>query len=339
MTDENKASFEREIKLEQQLADMTKDRNWHKQAYQGLVNGLADTASLQATIAQLQATLAAREARIRELEDWQNIVLGSGTDQETVIRMAANEYTKTAVQCWKDHTKKIEAERDAAVQEVERLKKEYIRYKLECYDVRRQLAASQQRVRELELDVTHRDRTVQEHIAKQQELQATLAAREARIEQWEASQAAMRKERQEAIEYLERLFFSMAPQCVSLGNLLGVCTQVDNAICGLKDQRDAAVQEAGRLQLTWTTARPTVAGNYWVRALMMHAGGFERGSFIVLFDGKVAFIAIGTRNEVIPIEVSSMKDSEWAGPIPLPTEAQQAGGSSGGEANHEGVGA
>ena len=68
MTDENKASFEREIKLEQQLADMTKDRNWHKQAYQGLVNGLADTASLQATIAQLQATLAAREARIQDLQ-------------------------------------------------------------------------------------------------------------------------------------------------------------------------------------------------------------------------------------------------------------------------------
>lgn len=73
-------------------------------------------------LAQLQATLAAREARIRELEDWQNIVLGSGTDQETVIRMAANEYTKTAVQCWKEHTKKIEAERDAAAQEAGRLK-------------------------------------------------------------------------------------------------------------------------------------------------------------------------------------------------------------------------
>lgn len=104
-------------------------------------------------------------------------------------------------------------------------------------------------------------------------------------------------------------------------------TQIDLCI----KERDAAVQEAGRLQLTWTTARPTVAGNYWVRALMMHAGGFERGSFIVLFDGKVAFIA--TRNEVIPIEVSSMKDSEWAGPIPLPMEAQQARGSSGGAAN------
>ena len=71
---------------------------------------------------QLQATLAAREARIAELEDWQKIVLGSGTEQETVIRMAANEYTKTAVQCWKDHTKKIEAERDAAVQEAGRLR-------------------------------------------------------------------------------------------------------------------------------------------------------------------------------------------------------------------------
>jgi len=47
-------------------------------------------------------------------------------------------------------------------------------------------AKLQARVQELELDVTHRDRTVQEHIAKQQELQATLTEREARIAELEA---------------------------------------------------------------------------------------------------------------------------------------------------------
>lgn len=41
-----------------------------------------------------------------------------------------------------------------------------------------ELTMAQARVKELELDVTHRDRTIQEHIAKQSELQATLAARE-----------------------------------------------------------------------------------------------------------------------------------------------------------------
>lgn len=39
---------------------------------------------------------------IQELEEWKKIVTGSGTDQETVIRMAATEYTKVAVQSWKE---------------------------------------------------------------------------------------------------------------------------------------------------------------------------------------------------------------------------------------------
>lgn len=40
--------------------------------------------------------------RIQELEQWQNIVTGTGTDQEAVIRMAATEYTKVAIQAWKE---------------------------------------------------------------------------------------------------------------------------------------------------------------------------------------------------------------------------------------------
>lgn len=38
----------------------------------------------------------------------------------------------------------------------------------------------------------------------------------------------------EAYQYLKRLFLHMAPQCCVLPDLLGVCTQVDNAIAGLK---------------------------------------------------------------------------------------------------------
>lgn len=70
----------------------------------------------------LQATLTEREVRIKELEDWQKIVLGSGTDQETVIRMAASEYTKTAVQCWKDKVEQLAKELDAARQDAARLR-------------------------------------------------------------------------------------------------------------------------------------------------------------------------------------------------------------------------
>lgn len=45
---------------------------------------------------------AEQRQRIEELEEWKRIVLGTGTDQEAVIRMAATEYTKVAVQCWKE---------------------------------------------------------------------------------------------------------------------------------------------------------------------------------------------------------------------------------------------
>lgn len=55
-------------------------------------------------------TIETQAQRIGELEDWQKIVIGSGTDQETVIRMAAAEYTKTAVQCWKNKVAELEAE-------------------------------------------------------------------------------------------------------------------------------------------------------------------------------------------------------------------------------------
>ena len=67
-------------------------------------------------------TIAALRQRVerveRKLDEWQRIVIGSGTDQETVIRMAASEYTETAVSCWKEHTEKLTAalaERDRTI--------------------------------------------------------------------------------------------------------------------------------------------------------------------------------------------------------------------------------
>lgn len=48
------------------------------------------------------AVIEQQAKKIQELEDWQKIVTGTGTDQEAVVRMAATEYTKVAVQCWKE---------------------------------------------------------------------------------------------------------------------------------------------------------------------------------------------------------------------------------------------
>lgn len=58
---------------------------------------------------------AEQRAEIARLAEWQRIVLGTGTDQEAVIRMAAAEYTKTAIQCWKEKCAQQE-------QEIERLR-------------------------------------------------------------------------------------------------------------------------------------------------------------------------------------------------------------------------
>ena len=64
----------------------------------------------QSEEAQLQAALDAEREKVKELEEWQRVVVGTGTDQEAVVRMAATEYTKTAVQCWKDENAKLTAQ-------------------------------------------------------------------------------------------------------------------------------------------------------------------------------------------------------------------------------------
>ena len=76
MDDPNKASFSREIKLELRVREL--------------------------------------EAQVKVLEEWKQIILGTGTDQEAVIRMAAAEYTEVAVQCWRDANAKLEARVKAA---------------------------------------------------------------------------------------------------------------------------------------------------------------------------------------------------------------------------------
>lgn len=69
-----------------------------------------------------QATIAALQARVKELEEWKRIVTGAGTDQESVIRLAAHEYTKIAVQCWKEANAKLESQLTQRTAECDALK-------------------------------------------------------------------------------------------------------------------------------------------------------------------------------------------------------------------------
>ena len=62
-----------------------------------------------AALENLTQQLTASEQRVKELEEWQTIVIGSGHEKETVIRMAASEYTKTIVQCWKVKVDQLQA--------------------------------------------------------------------------------------------------------------------------------------------------------------------------------------------------------------------------------------
>ena len=66
-----------------------------------------------------QRALIEQQAKeLTELREWKHIILGTGTDQEAVIRMAAAEYTKVAIQTWKEAN-------DKQAKEIARLKEEH----------------------------------------------------------------------------------------------------------------------------------------------------------------------------------------------------------------------
>ena len=58
------------------------------------------------------------KTELAEAQEWKRTILGTGTDQEAVIRLAASEYTKLAVQCWKDKVNGLEQGLAAAYLEV-----------------------------------------------------------------------------------------------------------------------------------------------------------------------------------------------------------------------------
>lgn len=140
-------------------------------------------------------------------------------------------------------------------------------------------------------------------------LKATLAAREAELNTLARSHDTM----------LNRLGEAEKDLYTAIHNRGG-----DNGMWGkwcarLLNQRDAAVQALARLQLTWTTARPTVAGRYWYKDL--------DGAHILMVERvHHTDLCVSYEGSLTPL---NEYHGEWAGPIPLPTEAQQARGSSG----------
>lgn len=72
-----------------------------------------------------------------DLEEWKRIILGTGTDQEAVIRLAATEYTKTAVQCWRD---KVESLQQTCEELKEQLAKQGLEWEEDVADLVRRCA-------------------------------------------------------------------------------------------------------------------------------------------------------------------------------------------------------
>lgn len=78
------------------LKQLSYIRSFRPASYLVLVRDVLANDAEQRRVIEQQAT------RIQELEEWQKIVTGTGADQEAVVRMAATEYTKVAIQCWKE---------------------------------------------------------------------------------------------------------------------------------------------------------------------------------------------------------------------------------------------
>lgn len=90
-------------------------------------------------------------------------------------------------------------------------------------------------------------------------LRAENAALRGRVEELESYSHALatnidqknaKDQENEAYQYLKRLFLHLAPQCLVLSDLLGVCTQLDNAIAGQKAENAELMRLMG-VQNAW----------------------------------------------------------------------------------------
>lgn len=70
-------------------------------------------------IKELRAELAKKDEEIARLKEWKAIVEGTGTEQEAVIRMAADDYLKPVVECWRGKVEKLQADLDRVSEAME----------------------------------------------------------------------------------------------------------------------------------------------------------------------------------------------------------------------------
>jgi hypothetical protein len=108
-------------RLKLELSEQREISDWFGSLVKRANIGTMEIPSLRAYVEKLEAELA-------HLQEWKQIILGTGTDQEAVIRMAATEYTTIAVEAWRREVATRDAEIDrlkvAHMAEVERLKTE-----------------------------------------------------------------------------------------------------------------------------------------------------------------------------------------------------------------------
>lgn len=92
----------------------------HTEMFTGFKDKLLEHDASQRTLIEQQAK------ELAELREWKRIILGTGTDQEAVIRMAATAYTRIAVEAWRSEVALRDAEIDRLkvthMAEIERLK-------------------------------------------------------------------------------------------------------------------------------------------------------------------------------------------------------------------------
>jgi hypothetical protein len=71
--------------------------------YQGAID-------VRGAVFSLLSGYKSQREELAALQKWKSIVLGTGTEHEAVVRMAAAEYVQVAVQCWKDENAKLREE-------------------------------------------------------------------------------------------------------------------------------------------------------------------------------------------------------------------------------------
>ena len=81
------------------------------------------------------------------------------------------------------------------------------------------------------------------------------------------------------------------------------------------DEREKVTKQLSALTLTWTIVKPTEAGWYWWRDLDRLQ--FARPYVLIEKNGRLDVMPIVGLEAVDPFT-----SGEWAGPIPMPTEAQ-----------------